>query len=245
MIQCRHLSKRHRDRFVVDDLSFDVRSGRITAFLGPNGAGKSSTLRLMLELDRGGGETTFDGVRFGALPDPIRRVGAVLEARSWHPGRTARNHLRMLALGGGLPERRVEAVLALVGLKAVADRRPGGFSLGMAQRLGLAAALLGDPGVIILDEPENGLDPHGINWLRGLLRELAADGRTVLVSTHQLAGVEQLATDLVVVGRGRLLAAATVAEFVRSSGCDTLEQAYLATTRDAEEYVGQSGGSRV
>ena len=237
MIECRNLSKRYGGRMAVDDLSFDVRSGAVTGFLGPNGAGKSTTLRLMLDLDRSaGGSTRFDGRRFSALDDPIREVGAVLEARDFHPGRTARNHLRMLATGGGIAHRRVDEVLELVGLAAAADRRPGGFSLGMGQRLGLATALLGDPGTIILDEPGNGLDPQGVHWLRSLLRGFAAEGRTVLVSSHQLAEMEALADDLVVIGRGRLVARGSVSEFVRRSGRASLEEAFLAVTHEAEEF---------
>jgi ABC-2 type transport system ATP-binding protein len=170
------------------------------------------------------------------LANPVREVGAVLEARDFHPGRTARNHLRMLAAGGGLPPSRVDAVLESVGLTSAADRRTGGFSLGMGQRLGLATALLGDPGTIILDEPGNGLDPQGLRWLRSLLRGFAAEGRTVLVSSHQLAEMAELADDLIVIGRGRLVAQGTVPEFVRRSGRASLEDAFLAVTQDAEEF---------
>ncbi|GLY18176.1 ATP-binding cassette domain-containing protein [Kineosporia rhizophila] len=238
MISCRHLTKRYGSRIAVQDLSFDVQPGVVTAFLGPNGAGKSTTLRLMLELDHGEGVTTFDGTRFSQMSDPVHTVGAVLETRAWHPGRTARNHLRMLAIGGGVAEQRVDEVLTTVGLADVADRRPGGFSLGMAQRLSLAAALLGDPGTIILDEPENGLDPQGIHWLRTLLRGLANEGRTVLVSSHQLAGVEALAQEVVVLGRGRVLAQGSLQQFVAEAGAERLEDAYLQVTEEAVEYVG-------
>jgi ABC-2 type transport system ATP-binding protein len=236
VIECRNLSKRYGGRTAVDDLSFDVRPGVVTGFLGPNGAGKSTTLRLILELDRGPGRATFDGRRFSELSDPIRQVGAVLEARDFHPGRTARNHLRMLAAGGGLPASRVDDVLDLVGLTDAADRRPGGFSLGMGQRLGLATALLGDPGTIILDEPGNGLDPQGVRWLRTLLRGFAAEGRTVLVSSHQLLEMEELADELIVIGRGRLVAKGGVREFVKRSGRANLEAAFLAITHEAEEF---------
>ncbi|GAB3240782.1 ATP-binding cassette domain-containing protein [Kineosporia babensis] len=238
MISCRHLTKRYGAATAVEDLSFDVRSGVVTAFLGPNGAGKSTTLRLMLELDHGEGVTTFDGTRFRDLPDPIRTVGAVLETRAWHPGRSAHDHLRMLAVGGGVPQPRVDEVLALVGLADVAHRRPKGFSLGMAQRLSLAVALLGDPKVIVLDEPENGLDPQGIHWLRTFLRDLAAQGRTVLVSSHQLAGIETLADDVVVLGRGRVLAQGPLTAFVAGVGADRLEDAYLQVTAESMEYAG-------
>jgi ABC-2 type transport system ATP-binding protein len=236
MIECRHLSKRFGGRTAVDDLSFDVRPAVVTGFLGPNGAGKSTTLRLMLDLDRGGGRTAFNGRRFSDLPDPIRQVGAVLEARDFHPGRTARNHLRMLAAGGGISPKRVDDVLELVGLATAADRRPGQFSLGMGQRLGLATALLGDPETIILDEPGNGLDPQGVRWLRTLLRGFAAEGRTVLVSSHQLAEMAELADDLIVIGRGRLVAQGGMRDFVRRSGQANLEDAFLAVTHDAEEF---------
>ncbi len=230
MIQCTRLGKRYGDRIAVHDLSFDVRPGVVTGFLGPNGAGKSTTLRLMLGLDRGTGSCRFDGRRFTELADPIRRVGAVLDARAGHPGRTARNHLRMLAVGGGVPASRIDEVLELVGLGDAGDRRTGGFSLGMGQRLALAAALLGDPGTIILDEPGNGLDPHGIRWLRALLRGFAEQGRAVLVSSHQLAETELLADELVVIGAGRLLAAGRVPQYVAPSGRATLEEAYLQLT---------------
>jgi ABC-2 type transport system ATP-binding protein len=237
MIECRHLSKRYGRRLAVDDLSFDVRPGQVTGFLGPNGAGKSTTLRLILDLHHGGGRTRIDGRRFRELPDPIRAVGAVLEARAFHPGRTARNHLRMLAAGGGIGERRVGEVLELVGLGDAADRRPGGFSLGMGQRLALAAALLGDPGTIILDEPGNGLDPQGLHWLRTLLRGFADEGRTVLVCSHQLREMEQLADELLVFGRGRIIEQGPVGELVTRSGQASLELAYLQITRDVEEYA--------
>jgi ABC-2 type transport system ATP-binding protein len=239
MIECRNLSKRYGGRLAVDNLSFDVRPGVVTGFLGPNGAGKSSTLRLILDLDRGGGQCRIGGLRFSQLPDPIRQVGAVLETRSCHPGRTARNHLGMLAAGGGLPAARIYDVLEVVGLSEVADRRPGSFSLGMLQRLALAAALLGDPGVIILDEPGNGLDTQGLRWLRTLLRGYAEQGRTVLVSSHQLAEMELLADQLIVIGRGRMVAEDSVPGFIRRSGLPTLEEAYLALTQDAEEFVGR------
>src|SRR4051794_3068726 len=215
MITCRGLGKRFGDVQAVRDLSFDVRPGVVTGFLGPNGAGKSTTMRLMLDLDRGLGETRFDGRRYRDLVRPLHVVGAVLEARSFHPTRRARDHLRMLAAATGLPAARADEVLERVGLAGVAHARPNGFSLGMSQRLALAAALLGDPDVLILDEPANGLDPQGIQWLRTFLTDLAQQGRTVLVSSHLLAEMALIAQDLVVIGRGRLIAAGTVQEFVR------------------------------
>jgi len=214
VIAARHLAKAYGRVTAVRDLSFDVRPGVVTGFLGPNGAGKSTTLRLMLDLDRGGGTTTFGGRRYRTLARPLTVVGAVLDAAAFHPTRTARNHLRMLAASAGIGDARVDDVLALVGLADAADRRPGGFSLGMGQRLALAAALLGDPGYLILDEPANGLDPEGIQWLRHLLEHLAGEGRCVLVSSHLLAEMAQLAHDLVVIGRGELIAAGTVEDFV-------------------------------
>ncbi len=214
MISVRGLDKRYGATYAVRDLSFDVRPGVVTGFLGPNGAGKSTTLRLMLGLDRGGGRTLFDGVAYHRLRRPLRQVGAVLEARSCHPTRRARDHLRMLAAANGLADRQVDAALAAVGLTEVADTVPGTFSLGMGQRLGLAAALLGDPHTLLLDEPANGLDPHGIQWLREFLRSFAAGGRTVFVSSHLLAEIALLADDLVVVGLGRLIAAEPVRAFV-------------------------------
>jgi ABC-2 type transport system ATP-binding protein len=215
MITATELSKRYGERTAVDDLSFEVEPGMVTGFLGPNGAGKSTTMRLMLGLDHGGGETLFGGRRFGTIRHPMREIGAVLEARAFHPTRSARNHLRMLAAGSGIPYARADEVLEFVGLAEVARKRPKSFSLGMAQRLGLAQALLGDPGTLILDEPANGLDPHGIHWLRDALRSLASDGRTVFVSSHLLSEMELMADRLVVIGRGRLIYHGDVAGFVR------------------------------
>jgi ABC-2 type transport system ATP-binding protein len=214
VITVRNLDKTFGRTHAVRDLSFEVRPGVVTGFLGPNGAGKSTTLRLMLDLDRGVGETRFDGVRYAELERPLREVGCVLDARSFHPTRTARDHLRMLAAAASVPAVRVDGVLDLVGLGEVANHRPKGFSLGMAQRLGLAAALLGDPHTLILDEPANGLDPHGIQWLREFLRAYATAGRTVFVSSHLLAEMALMADDLVVIGRGRLISAGPVDEFV-------------------------------
>ncbi|HEY6797796.1 MAG TPA: ATP-binding cassette domain-containing protein [Kineosporiaceae bacterium] len=214
MISARHLEKSYGSVHAVRDLSFEVRPGVVTGFLGPNGAGKSTTLRLMLGLDSGGGTTTFGGRRYLEIRRPLHVVGAVLDASAFHPTRTARNHLRMLAASAAVRPERVEEVLGLVGLADAADRRPGGFSLGMGQRLALAAALLGDPQYLILDEPANGLDPEGIHWLRRMIAHLAAEGRCVLVSSHLLAEMAQLADELVVIGRGSLVAAGPVSDFV-------------------------------
>ncbi len=222
MIEASALTKRYGDKLAVDDLSFRVRPGQVTGFLGPNGAGKSTTMRLMLGLDYGGGRTTFDGKTYRDLADPAGAVGAVLEAGSFHPTRSARNHLRMLAAPSRISDRRVDEVLALVGLSSVAKKGPKGFSMGMGQRLGLAAALLGDPDVLILDEPANGLDPQGINWLRGFLQAYAASGRTVFVSSHLLAEMAQMADHLVVIGRGRLIADVATAEFVSRSSLNAV-----------------------
>jgi ABC-2 type transport system ATP-binding protein len=210
-VEFRDLSKRFAGVAAVKDLSFDIEAGRVTGFLGPNGAGKSTTLRALLGLVRpSSGSATFDGKRYAELAQPAARVGAVLEDASFHPGRSARNHLRILAATGGLDPRRVDEVLAAVGLGAAADRRVKGFSMGMRQRLAIAAALLGDPQVLILDEPTNGLDPPGITWLRGLLREQAAGGRAVLVSSHVLAEVAQSVDDVVVIAEGQLRAQGTL-----------------------------------
>jgi ABC-2 type transport system ATP-binding protein len=200
------LTKRYRNVVAVDDLSFRIREGAVTGFLGPNGAGKTTTLRMVLGLARPtAGHATIEGHRYTELQDPARTVGANLEVAGAHPGRTGRNHLRALAAMAGLPRTRVDDVLRLVELDTAADRRAGKYSLGMRQRLGLAATLLGDPRVLVLDEPANGLDPQGIRWLRDFLRGMAAEGRTVLVSSHVLAEVAQTVDDVVVIHRGRLV----------------------------------------
>ena len=217
VVEARGLSKRYGAKLAVDDLSFDVRPGSVTGFLGPNGAGKSTTMRLMLGLDKGAGRTTFDGKPFETLAHPLREVGALLEAKPFHPTRKARNHLKMLAVSNDIPLTRVDEVLELVGLTEVAGGKPKTFSLGMGQRLGLAAALLGDPHTLLLDEPANGLDPQGITWLRGTLKHLAGQGRSVFVSSHLLAEMALMADALVVIGRGRLVASGPVDDFVRGS----------------------------
>jgi len=200
------LTKRFGRVTAVDDLTFTVRPGRVTGFLGPNGAGKTTTLRMLLGLERPtAGRATFDGVRYRRLGCPLTTVGATLEASSFHPGRSARDHLRVYAQAARIPGSRVAASLATVGLADYADRRVGGYSLGMRQRLGLAFALLGDPGVLVLDEPINGLDPEGIRWIRLFLRRLATEGRTVLVSSHLLSEVQQSVDDVVVISKGRLV----------------------------------------
>lgn len=213
MIEVEGLTKRFGSTLAVDDLTFTVRPGSITGFLGPNGAGKSTTMRAVLGLVRPtAGRTTVLGRPYRELHDPVRRVGALLETFDAHPGRSGRNHLRVLAVGGGLPRSRVDEVLGLVDMASAARRRVKGYSLGMRQRLGLAAALLGDPEVLVLDEPANGLDPQGIRWLRDFLRSLASEGRTILVSSHVLSEVAQTVDDVVIVHRGRLVRQAAMAE---------------------------------
>jgi ABC-2 type transport system ATP-binding protein len=207
------LTKRFGAVVAVDGLSFEVDKGTVTGFLGPNGAGKTTTLRMLLGLVAPtAGTATIDGRPYRELAEPVRHVGAALEASSFHPGRTARNHLRVIATAAGLPRSRADQVLTQVGLAEAASRRVGGFSLGMRQRLGLAAALLGDPAVLVLDEPANGLDPEGIHWLRGFLRHLADQGRTVLVSSHGLAEVAQTVDQVVIIANGRLVTQSTLAD---------------------------------
>ncbi|MFJ3635253.1 ABC transporter ATP-binding protein [Streptomyces sp. NPDC090112] len=216
-IEFRELTKTYGDHRAVDGLTFDVLPGRVTGFLGPNGAGKSTTMRLLLGLDRPtSGTALIGGRRYLDLQEPLRRVGALLDAQSAHGGRTARDHLHVLAAAGGIPVHRVDEVLEQSGLATVARKRIKSFSLGMRQRLGIAAALLGDPGVLLLDEPTNGLDPEGIIWIRELMRSLAAEGRTVLVSSHLMSETSALADHLVVLGKGRLLADTSMQEFINS-----------------------------
>jgi ABC-2 type transport system ATP-binding protein len=219
MIEAVGLTKRYGEKLAVDGLSFTVRPGVVTGFLGPNGAGKSTTMRLLLDLDRAtSGSAVINGRPYRQLKAPLCEVGALLEARAIHTGRSARNHLLALAATHGIGRRRVDEMLELVGLTQVADKRAGGFSLGMGQRLGIASALLGDPHTLILDEPVNGLDPEGILWMRNLLRSLAAEGRTVFVSSHLMSEMSLTATHLIVVGQGRLIADASVAELTAASG---------------------------
>jgi ABC-2 type transport system ATP-binding protein len=218
MIEVHDVTKRYGSTVAVDGLSFDVRAGEVTGFLGPNGAGKSTTMRMMVGLDAPtSGRVTIDGQPYRDLRFPLHHVGALLDAKAIHPGRSARDHLRWLAESNGIGRRRVDEVLELVGLADVADRRSGGFSLGMGQRLGIAAALLGDPGTLLLDEPVNGLDPEGIQWIRQLLRSLAEEGRSILVSSHLMSEMAQTADRLVVIGRGRLITEGTVEDVVQGS----------------------------
>jgi ABC-2 type transport system ATP-binding protein len=213
VIEVEGLTKRFGKTLAVDALSFSVEPGRITGFLGPNGAGKSTTMRAILGLVRPtSGRTAVLGVQYRDLSEPVRRVGALLETFDAHPGRSGRNHLRVLALAGGIPRSRVDEVLALVDLRDAGRRRVKGYSLGMRQRLGLAAALLGDPEVLVLDEPANGLDPQGIRWLRDFLRSLAGEGRTILISSHVLSEVAQTVDDVVIIHRGKLIRHAAMAD---------------------------------
>ena len=219
MIEVKGLTKAFGDTVAVDDLTFEVRPGVVTGFLGPNGAGKSTTMRMILGLDRPtAGQALVDGRPYAELPAPLRHVGALLEADALHPSRSARNHLRVAARSSGIPLARVDEVLEQVGLASVARRRVRSYSLGMRQRLGIAAALLGDPAVLLLDEPVNGLDADGVRWVRHLVRDLAAEGRTVLVSSHLLTEMQQTADHLLVIGRGRLIADASTHEVLTASG---------------------------
>ncbi|HEY1344016.1 MAG TPA: ATP-binding cassette domain-containing protein [Streptosporangiaceae bacterium] len=215
MIEARGLTKRFGDKLAVDQLSFALEPGRITGFLGPNGAGKTTTMRLILGLDHPtGGSVTVNGRQYSRSANPMRELGALLDAKAVHGGRSAYNHLLCLAQTNGLPRRRVGEVLDLVGLTEVAGKRSKGFSLGMGQRLGIAAALLGDPAILMFDEPVNGLDPEGILWIRTLMKQLAGEGRTVFVSSHLMSEMENTADHLLVIGRGRLIADCSVAEFI-------------------------------
>jgi ABC-2 type transport system ATP-binding protein len=223
MIEAEGLSKRYGDTLAVDNLSFSVAPGKITGFLGPNGAGKTTTMRLILGLDRPtAGRVTIDGKPFGHADRPMRQVGALLDAKAMHGGRSAYNHLLCLAQSNNLPRRRVDEVLGLVGLTGVARKRSKGFSLGMGQRLGIAGALLGDPQILMFDEPVNGLDPEGILWIRNLMKALAAEGRTVFVSSHLMSEMENTADHLLVIGRGKLIADCTVDEFIAANSQQTV-----------------------
>ena len=218
MIEAEGLTKRYGDTLAVDNLSFSVAPGKITGFLGPNGAGKTTTMRMILGLDRPtAGRVTINGKPFAQADDPMHLVGALLDAKAVHGGRSAYNHLLCLAQSNNLPRRRVDEVLTLVGLTGVAGKRSKGFSLGMGQRLGIAAALLGDPEILMFDEPVNGLDPEGILWIRNLMKGLAAEGRTVFVSSHLMSEMENTADHLLVIGKGKLIADCTVQEFIAAN----------------------------
>jgi ABC-2 type transport system ATP-binding protein len=247
VIEVHGLSKHYGDRVAVDDLTFTIKPGTVTGFLGPNGAGKSTTMRLILGLDRPtGGTATVNGKRYRDLAAPLHEVGALLEARAVHTGRSGYNHLLALAQTHGIPRSRVGEVIELVGLESVARKRVGGFSLGMGQRLGVAAALLGDPATVVLDEPANGLDPEGIRWIRNLLKGLAAEGRTVFLSSHLMSEMEQTADHLIVIGRGRLIADTDVASFVAraSSGAPVrVRSPQLPALADAVKSAGGSSES--
>jgi ABC-2 type transport system ATP-binding protein len=250
MINVSGLTKRYGDRTAVDDMTFSVAAGRVTGFVGPNGAGKSTTMRMMVGLTPpDAGEVRFDGVRYTDLRHPARMVGAVLDARCMHPGRTARNHLRAMAAMSRIPAARVEQVLAEVGLEPVVDQRAGGFSLGMRQRLALAGALLGDPQVLLLDEPSNGLDPDGIRWLRNHLSAFAARGGTVFVSSHLIGELELFADDLVVVGAGKLLAAEPVGAITARQAVtvvvETPQPADLVRVLAAHDITAEADGDRL
>jgi ABC-2 type transport system ATP-binding protein len=242
LIEARELTKRFGDKVAVDHLSFTVEPGRVTGFLGPNGAGKSTTMRLITGLDRpDSGTATIGGLTYEQLTKPLARVGALLEARSVHPGRSARNHLLFLAQTQGFPAKRADEVLDLVGLREVAGKRAGGFSLGMTQRLGIAAAMLGNPPVLLLDEPVNGLDPEGIRWVRTFMRQLASEGRTIFVSSHLMNEMAVTADHLVVIGRGSLIADSSTEEFIARSS----ERSVLVRTPDLarlrELIIGEGG----
>jgi ABC-2 type transport system ATP-binding protein len=217
MITAEHLSKKYKKKLAVDDLSFTVETGKVTGFLGPNGAGKSTTMRLMLGLDNGGGTTTFDGKKLHEYAQPSHMIGILLEAKAFHPTRTARQHLQVLADAGGIPAARVDEVLNEVGLHEVAKSKPGKFSLGMSQRLGIAAAILGEPKYLMLDEPANGLDPEGIAWLREFLKAYADKGNAVFVSSHLLSEMSQMADNVVVIGKGKLIANTSIGDLIAGS----------------------------
>ena len=244
MIEARNLTKRYGSTLAVDDLSFDVKPGIVTGFLGPNGAGKTTTMRMIVGLDRPDrGAVTVDGRRYRDLDVPLQEVGALLDAKAFHGGRSAYNHLLCLAQSNGIPKRRVDEVLAIVGLETAAKRRAQSYSLGMGQRLGIAAALLGDPKILMFDEPVNGLDPEGIAWVRRLMRDLAAQGRTVFVSSHLMSEMALTAEHVVVIGRGRLIRDESISTFVNSSSRNSVRvrspqsDQLVALLRQAEAVV--------
>ena len=242
MIDVHGVTKRYGEKVAVDDLTFQVRAGVVTGFLGPNGAGKSTTMRLILGLDAPTeGEVSVDGRVYRELSAPLHEVGAMLEAHAIHTGRSAYNHLLALAQTHGIDRSRVGEVIELVGLGEVARKRVGSFSLGMGQRLGVAAALLGDPATVILDEPANGLDPEGIHWIRTLLKRLAAEGRTVFLSSHLMSEMAQTADHLIVIGRGRLIADTSVEDFVRRASCDAAVHVRSPEALELEDVLRRQG----
>src|SRR5665213_2044777 len=242
VIEAQALTKRYGSKTAVDDLSFEVRPGFVTGFLGPNGSGKSTTMRLLLGLDRPtAGRSLINGKSYLDFAAPLHEVGALLEARAVHTGRSARNHLLAMAATNRVPRKRVDEMIGLVGLEDVAGKRVGGFSLGMGQRLGIASALLGDPGVLLLDEPVNGLDPEGILWIRNLLKALAAEGRTVFVSSHLMSEMAVTATELIVVGRGRLIASGSTDELIRRASTG----AVVVRTDEIDRLAAALAGSTV
>ncbi|MFJ8594220.1 ABC transporter ATP-binding protein [Streptomyces sp. NPDC093598] len=257
MIELEGLTKRYGEKVAVNNLSFTVRPGIVTGFLGPNGAGKSTTMRMILGLDHPtAGDVRIDGKHYQQLKDPLTYIGALLEAKAWHGGRTAYNHLLCLAHSNGIPRSRVREVLETVGLTAVAKKKTKGFSMGMGQRLGIAAALLGDPRILMFDEPVNGLDPEGIHWIRTLMKSLAAQGRTVFVSSHLMSEMALTAEHLVVIGQGRLLADTSMADFIdrnsrsyvrvrspqRERLLDVLHQAGIVAVESGEGVLEVDGG---
>jgi ABC-2 type transport system ATP-binding protein len=249
MIEANGLTKQYRKKLAVDNISFKVETGKVTGFLGPNGAGKSTTMRLMLGLDNGQGTTTYDGKPLYSYRQPSNVVGILLEAKAFHPTRSARSHLKVLAAAGGIADKRVDEVLDVVGLSQVAKKKPGKFSLGMSQRLGIAAALLGKPKYLLLDEPANGLDPEGIAWLRQFIKDYADEGNAVFVSSHLLSEMSQMADNIVVIGKGKLIASTSVqglidgsahnSVFVRTSKLSNLQQ---ALTGAKYAYEASDGG---
>ncbi|MFF7871819.1 ABC transporter ATP-binding protein [Streptomyces qaidamensis] len=257
MIELEGLTKRYGEKVAVNNLSFTVRPGIVTGFLGPNGAGKSTTMRMILGLDHPtAGDVRIDGKHYQQLKDPLTYIGALLEAKAWHGGRTAYNHLLCLAQSNGIPRSRVRDVLETVGLTAVARKKTKGFSMGMGQRLGIAAALLGDPRILMFDEPVNGLDPEGIHWIRTLMKSLAAQGRTVFVSSHLMSEMALTAEHLVVIGQGRLLADTSMADFIdrnsrsyvrvrspqRERLLDVLHQAGIVAVESGDGVLEVDGG---
>lgn len=245
-ITASRLTKRYGSTLAVDGLSFEVRPGRVTGFLGPNGAGKSTTLRMVMGLDApSGGSVTIDGRPYASLRRPMFEVGAMLEANAIHEGRSAYNHLLWVAQSNGIGKRRVEEVLGIVGLAKVAKRRAGGFSMGMGQRLGIGVALLGDPELLIFDEPVNGLDPEGIVWIRNLMRSLASEGRTVFVSSHLMSEMALTADHVIVIGRGRLLAESSVDALIQGSSGNFVRVRSLRNDKLAKLLIGAGASSHV